>query len=86
MIVSIWDSFAGVKGQGLETRCVELLSSLSNVGSWRFRDRLLLDGATDVDDVVSDDAEADPAVHSDVALVAATTEAVSALGRRTPHQ
>ena len=44
----------------------------------RLRDRLPLDGATDVDDVVSDDGEADPAVHSDVALVAATTEAVLA--------
>ena len=34
-------------------------------------------GATDVDEVVGDDAEADPAVHSDIALVAAAAEAMS---------
>jgi hypothetical protein len=39
--------------------------------------RLLLHVTTDVDDVVGDDAEADPAVHSNVALVAAAGEAVS---------
>src|SRR5580704_7001477 len=39
--------------------------------------RLLFHGATDVDDVVGDDAEAHPAVHSDVALVSAAVEAVS---------
>src|ERR1700730_6889480 len=33
--------------------------------------RLYVHGATDVDDVVGDDAEADPAVRSDVALAAA---------------
>jgi hypothetical protein len=43
------------------------------------RDRVLFHGATDVDDVVGDDAEADPAVHSDVALVTAAVEAVSRL-------
>ena len=34
-------------------------------------------GATDVDEVVGDDAEADPAVHSDIALVTAAAEAMS---------
>ncbi len=34
---------------------------------------LLLHGVTNVDDVVSDDAEADPAGYSDVAIVAAAT-------------
>ena len=37
-------------------------------------------GATNVDEVVGVDAKADPAVHSDEALVAATIEAMSALG------
>ena len=36
-------------------------------------------GATDVDEVVGDDAEANPAVHSDVTLIAAAVEAVSPL-------
>ena len=40
---------------------------------------MLFDGATDVDDIVGDDSEADPAVHSAVAFVAAAVEAVSAL-------
>ena len=40
---------------------------------------LLLYGATDVDDIVGDDAEPDPTVHSDKAFVAATLEAVSPL-------
>jgi hypothetical protein len=38
---------------------------------------LLFDRATDVDDIVGDDPEADPAVHSEVALVAAAVEAMS---------
>ena len=38
---------------------------------------MLFDGATDIDDVVGDNAEADPAVHSDVALLAAAIEASS---------
>src|ERR1700724_1389170 len=41
--------------------------------------RLLFDRTADVDDVVGDDAEPDPAVHSDESLVATTGEAVSAL-------
>ena len=41
------------------------------------RSRVLFDGATDIDDVVGDNAEADPAVHSDVALLAAAIEASS---------
>jgi hypothetical protein len=36
-----------------------------------------LHGATDVDDVVGDDAEADPAVHSNGASVSAAIEAMS---------
>ena len=48
---------------------------------WRGRDdsrsRLLFHDATDVDDVVGDDAETHPAVHSDGALVSAAVEAVS---------
>jgi hypothetical protein len=39
--------------------------------------KLLFDGATDVDDVVGDEAETHPAVHSDRALVSAAVEAVS---------
>src|SRR5215470_7297928 len=39
--------------------------------------RRLFHSATDVDEVVSDDAEADPAIHSDRSLVAATAKAVS---------
>jgi hypothetical protein len=38
-----------------------------------------------VDDIVGDDAEPDPAVHSDEALVAATGEAVSALDHPVRH-
>ena len=41
---------------------------------------LLVEGAADVDEVVGDDAEPDPAFHSIVALVAAAIEAVAALG------
>jgi hypothetical protein len=41
---------------------------------------LLVQGATDVDEIVGDDAEPDPAPHSGVALVAAAVEAVSAFG------
>jgi hypothetical protein len=37
-------------------------------------------GAPDVDEVVGDDAEADPAVHSDIALVAAAAQAMSPFG------
>src|ERR1700674_3485525 len=53
---------------------------------WRGRDlwsgRLdrLVQGAADVDEVVGDDAEANPAFHSGVALVAAAVEAMSAFG------
>ena len=43
------------------------------------RGRLLFHGATDVNDIVGDDAEPHPAVHSDVALVAAAVETVSPL-------
>ena len=43
--------------------------------------RLFFHGSTDVDDVVGDHAEADPAAHSDEALVAAAPEAVSPLVR-----
>src|SRR5262245_51374382 len=35
------------------------------------------DDTADIDEVVGDDAEADPAIHSDSSLVAATAEAVS---------
>ena len=41
---------------------------------------LLVEGAADVDEIVGDDAEADPAFHSVVALVAAAVEAVPAFG------
>jgi hypothetical protein len=41
------------------------------------RSRLVFHDATDVDDVVGDDAETHPAVHSDGALVSAAVEAVS---------
>ena len=41
---------------------------------------LLFHGATDVDKVIGDDAEPDPAVHSDEALVAAAAEPVPSLG------
>jgi hypothetical protein len=40
---------------------------------------LLFHGATNVDDVVGDDAEPDPAAHSEVALVSAAVEAMSPL-------
>ena len=46
-------------------------------GRGGLRGRLLFHGATDVDDIVGDDAKPDPAVHSDVALVSAAVEAVS---------
>src|ERR1700730_19111014 len=38
---------------------------------------LLVHGATDIDNFVGDDAEPDPTVHSDVALVAAAVEAIA---------
>src|SRR5262249_52442993 len=41
------------------------------------RRRVLFHDAADVDEVVGDDAEAAPALHSSRALVAATAEAVS---------
>src|SRR5947207_8253575 len=41
--------------------------------------RLLLDGATDVDEIVGDDTESDPAVHADVTFVAAAVETVASL-------
>jgi len=50
----------------------------------RLRQRLLLHGATNVDDVVGDDAEPDPAVHSDVTFVAAAIEAVASLDHADP--
>src|SRR5215470_1216125 len=39
--------------------------------------RRLFHSATDVDEIVGDDAEADPAIHSNRSLVAATAKAVS---------
>src|SRR5437867_2513385 len=39
----------------------------------------LLDGTAEIDDVVGDHAEADPALHSDKALVTAAVEPVAAL-------
>ena len=41
------------------------------------RGRLLLHCATDVDHIVGDDTEPDPAIHSGEALVAATPQSVS---------
>src|SRR5262249_29663525 len=41
--------------------------------------RGLFHSATDIDEVVGDHAEADPAIHSDRSLVAATAKAVSPL-------
>src|SRR5262249_43278574 len=41
---------------------------------------LFCHGATDVDDVIGDDAETNPAVHSDKSLVSAACEAVAPLG------
>ena len=38
-----------------------------------------LQGATDVDEAVADDAEAHPALHSQVSLVATTSEPVAPL-------
>ena len=35
---------------------------------------MFFDGAADVDDIVGDDAEPDPAVHSDITFVAASIE------------
>src|SRR5271165_2588399 len=48
-------------------------------GRW-LRRGLLFQGPAYVDEVVGDDAEPDPALHSGVAFVAAAVEAVSALG------
>ena len=45
----------------------------------RLRDRLLLDGAPEVEHIVGNDTEPDPAVHPNVALVAASSEAVAPL-------
>src|SRR5215471_2458851 len=44
------------------------------------RPRRLFHSATDVDDGIADDAEANPALHSGKSLVAATAEAVSPFG------
>ena len=44
--------------------------------------RRLFHSATDVDEVVNDNAETDPAIHSTRSLVAATAEAVSQEGPR----
>ena len=61
---------------------VERLAAILCSTDWRpvVRRGLLVQGPADVDEVVSDDAEPDPAFHSSVALVAAAVEAVSALG------
>jgi hypothetical protein len=45
----------------------------------RLRGRFLFERATDVDEIIRNDAEADPSVHSDESLVAAAREAVSSL-------
>src|SRR5947208_7117024 len=45
----------------------------------RSRGRLLLHGATDVDDIVGDHTESDPAVHADITFVAAAVETVATL-------
>ena len=42
--------------------------------------RFLVDGAADVDEIIGDHAEPDPAPHSILAFVATTVEAVSPLG------
>src|ERR1700730_15305971 len=52
--------------------------SLSGDGP-RLRGLLFFHRAADVDEIVSDHAESDPAFHSDEALVAATIETVSPL-------
>src|SRR5580692_10770356 len=46
-------------------------------GRDELKSRLLFHDPADVDDVVGDDAETHPAVHSDAALVSAAVEAVS---------
>src|SRR6266852_5694003 len=46
-------------------------------GQGSLRLRRLFHSAADVDEVVGDDAEADPAIHSDSSLVTATAETVS---------
>src|SRR5690348_9649065 len=48
---------------------------------WRLRlsDHALLDGAPEVDDIVGNHAEPNPAVHSEVTLVAASLEPVAPL-------
>ena len=43
---------------------------------------MLFHRTTDVDDIVGDDPEADPAVHSEVALVAAAAPRISTAGKR----
>jgi transposase len=50
----------------------------------QLRSRFFFYGAPDVDQVVSDDAEANPAVHADIALVEAAAERqpVATSGRR----
>jgi hypothetical protein len=45
----------------------------------RLRGGLRFHGATDVDNIVGDDTEPDPAAHTDVALVSAAVEAVPPL-------
>jgi hypothetical protein len=42
---------------------------------------LLVQGAADVDEIVGDDAEPDPAFHSGIPLVSAAIEAASAFGQ-----
>src|SRR5580704_17767867 len=49
------------------------------VGSLWLRDRLLLNGAPEVEHIVGNDTEPDPAVHPNIALVAASSEAVAPL-------
>src|SRR5258705_2803742 len=73
-------TFPGLGSRGCrKTKPAEVSGGLSWLRLRRLTDRLVFHCATDVDDVVGDDAEPDPTLHSGIAFVAAAIEPVSPL-------
>src|SRR5258705_12411822 len=73
-------TFPGLRSMGCrKTKPAEVSGGLSWLRLRRLTDRLVFHCATDVDDVVGDDAEPDPTLHSGIAFVAAAIEPVSPL-------
>src|SRR5258705_7734298 len=73
-------TFPGLRSMGCrKTKPAEVSGGLSWLRLRCLPDRLFFHCAPDVDDVVGDDAEPDPTLHSGIAFVAAAIEPVSPL-------